>query len=91
LGRSHSRFGLWGKEKTLLPKKILLFWYVTQRRLVLCYRSLRTNCWYHLQGQAGQVFLFDINKCSIFMEPEFTLFVRACHWLSHASCIQSTF
>jgi len=42
------------------------------------------------KGQAVQVFFFDINKCFIFMEPEFTVFVRACHWLSHASCIRST-
>jgi hypothetical protein len=41
--------------------------------------------------QAVQVYFFDINKCLIFMEPEFTVFVRACQWLSHASCIQSTF
>ena len=27
--------------------------------------------------QAVQVFFFDINKCFVFMEPEFTLFVRA--------------
>jgi len=43
------------------------------------------------KGQAVQVFYFDINKCFIFKEPEFTLFVRACQWLSHASCIKSTF
>jgi len=31
------------------------------------------------KGQAVEVYFFDINKCFMFMEPEFTAFVRACH------------
>ena len=53
LGGSQRRFGSWGKEKNLLPKRSLLFWYVTQRRLVLCYWRFRTNYWYHLQGSSS--------------------------------------
>ena len=43
------------------------------------------------KGLAVQDFFFDINKRCIFMGPEFTVFVRGFHWLSHASCIQSSF
>jgi len=53
LSGSQSRFGRWGKEKNLLPKRSLLFWNVTQRPLVFCYRSFGTNYWYHLQRSSS--------------------------------------